>query len=384
MVAAALYHHFMSYSRVADHRRMLFDGHRNAAYRRAIEECVGPDSIVMDLGAGLGIHGLLAAAAGARRVYLVEPEPVVHAALEAARASGLSDRITIVRERIEDARLPEKVDVIVSAFTGNLLFSEDLLPSLLYARDHHLKAGGRMIPDRAQLWMAPLEAAVLHEEQVGQWQRPVMGMDYSFAASCAANTIVWPSADELRPTRRLSTGTCVADVPLSTATTADCSARAQFTIEETGVCHGLLGWTQIHLHDSWLSTSPEAQAVHWSQGLLPLQPPLTVTRGDVVEVTLSRPMFGEWTWAVSAPGGNRRHSTFFSQAEGLLEFARIAPATAPGLSARGRRAEAILQMLGQSLSNEVVAAQVAQAYGLDTAQALLEVQALARRYGAPS
>jgi predicted RNA methylase len=111
--------------------------------------------VVLDLGAGLGVHGLLAAAAGAKRVYLVEPEPVVQLAKEIARANGLADRIVILEGRIEEVELPEQVDLIISVFTGNLLYSEDLLPSLFHARDRYLKPGGHLVPDFAELLLAP-------------------------------------------------------------------------------------------------------------------------------------------------------------------------------------------------------------------------------------
>ncbi|MEZ0309401.1 MAG: methyltransferase domain-containing protein, partial [Ramlibacter sp.] len=186
----------MTYSRVVDHHSMVFDANRNEAYAHAIRQLVRPGSVVLDLGAGLGLHGLLAAAAGAARVYLVEPQGVVQTALEAARAAGFADRIVVLQERIEDVQLPEPVDLIVSVFTGNLLFSEDLLPSLFHARDRYLKPGGSLLPDRAELWLAPLSAPNLHDKHVARWQDPVMGLDYSSARALAANEILWLRRDE--------------------------------------------------------------------------------------------------------------------------------------------------------------------------------------------
>jgi len=38
-----------------DQGSMVLDDHRNGCYRRALEQVIGPESVVMDLVAGLGI-----------------------------------------------------------------------------------------------------------------------------------------------------------------------------------------------------------------------------------------------------------------------------------------------------------------------------------------
>ena len=128
----------MSYEDIESHRSMALDGVRNEAYARALTDLVGPDTVVLDLGAGLGIFGLLAAKLGAKRVYCVEPEDVIEVCREVAARNGWADRIRCLQGKIEAVNLPEQVDVIVSVFTGNLLFSEDLLPALFHARDRYL------------------------------------------------------------------------------------------------------------------------------------------------------------------------------------------------------------------------------------------------------
>lgn len=56
------------------------------------------------------------AAVGAKRVYLVEPEPVVQLAHELARANGLADRIVVLQGKMEAVELPEKVDLILKFY----------------------------------------------------------------------------------------------------------------------------------------------------------------------------------------------------------------------------------------------------------------------------
>ena len=102
---------------MSSHRRMALDAVRNDAYARALGQVIRPDTVVLDLGAGLGIHGLMAAKLGARRVYLVEQEDVIAIADENVRANGLQDVVQCIHGRIENVELPEPVDVIVSVLT---------------------------------------------------------------------------------------------------------------------------------------------------------------------------------------------------------------------------------------------------------------------------
>jgi SAM-dependent methyltransferase len=371
----------MSYSRVASHGPMLFDANRNELYGRAIRKLAHPKSVVLDLGAGLGIHGLLAASAGAARVYLVEPQPVVHAALEVARAGGLAERLIILQKRIEDVQLPKPVDFIISVFTGNLLFSEDLLPSLFHARDRYLKPGGRLLPDRAQLWLAPLNAPQLHKKHVARWSDPIMGLDYSSVRRFAANEILWLRREEFAGTHRLSKGAALADVDLTTSSTGDCCGEAHSHVDASGLCHGLLGWIRVRLLDQWLSTEPDGPEVHWSPVLLPIDPPLPVMKGEELKLTLLRPAYGDWTWSVAAQAGSRRHSSFLGRTDSAKELARVAPASSPGLGEQGQVALDILMLLREGLSNQAIAEKLARTSRVDDAEALRQVQLLAKQYG---
>src|SRR5262249_38747512 len=119
----------MSYLSLADQGSMALDRVRNTAYHRALRRAGRPDSVVLDVGAGTGIHGLMAARLGARRVYLVEPEDVIAIAAEIAADNGLQDVVRCIQGRIGDIALPEPVDIVVSTMTGNFLLTEDLLPT---------------------------------------------------------------------------------------------------------------------------------------------------------------------------------------------------------------------------------------------------------------
>jgi precorrin-6B methylase 2 len=366
---------------------MVFDDLRNGLYAKAIRERVTRESVVLDLGAGLGIHGLLAAAAGARRVYLVDAEPVVRVAMEAARANGLADRITVVEGRIEDVTVPEPVDLIVSVFTGNLLFSEDLLPSLFHARDHYLKQGGTMVPDLAELMAAPVSAPAMHAKYVSGWSAPAHDLNYSAARRFACNEIQWLRPGEVEAIH-LSAGGPLARVDLMTETYADCHGTHEFEAASSGMCHGLLGWIRIRLGSEWLSTNPqdqEGQEVHWAIAFLPWDEPLELVAGERVSVGLVRPQGGDWIWSVQARAGARKQSSFLANPDAANRLQHVAPGFTPVLGAQGRVVQLVLQSMDGKRTNLEVAELLVRAEpgAFQTLEeAMRTVQSLARRYTA--
>jgi hypothetical protein len=146
----------------------------------------------------------------------------------------------------------------------------------------------------------------------------------------------------------------------------------------------LLGWIAIRLQGEWLSTQPDAPEVHWSPVMLPVDPPLPVSKGEDLHLTLQRPAGGDWTWSVTALAGARRHSSFLARMDGAKELAKVAPASSPGLSREGQLASDVLALMRQGLSNQAIARTLAQAGAMDTDEALRKVQGLAMRYGGPS
>ena len=158
----------MSYSQITGHRSMIFDGVRNAAYARALEKAIRPDSVVMDLGAGLGVHGFNAARLGAAQVHLVEPASVMEATAMVAKGNNFNN-VHIHTCRAEELELDTPVDVLVSVFTGHFLLTEDLLPSLFRARDKFLAPGGTMIPDRGRMEVMPVSAPGFYQRFIDSW-----------------------------------------------------------------------------------------------------------------------------------------------------------------------------------------------------------------------
>ncbi len=139
-----------------EHRHYLADEVRVSAFRQAIAQVVKPGDIVLDLGAGTGILGLLACQAGARRIYSIEEGAIIELARQLFEINGYQDRVVFIKDLSMRVDLPEKVDVVIADQIG---FGPEfgLLDSLSDARDRFLKTGGRLIPARVDLFLAPVE-----------------------------------------------------------------------------------------------------------------------------------------------------------------------------------------------------------------------------------
>lgn len=301
----------MAYDSIAAHRAMALDAVRNDAYARALAGVVGPDTVVIDLGAGTGVLGLIAARLGAKRVYLVEPSDVIAVAEEVVLSNGMQDRVRCLHGRLEDVTIPERADVIVSVMTGNFLLTEDLLPILFEARDRHLKPGGHLIPGGAAMEAVLVSAPQVHAVHVQSWSTPQHGVDLGVCRSYAANAVVYGPAG-IRDAVFLAEPATLLTLDLHTAGYAPLHAQVSFDITQSGVCHGLAGWFRVQLGDAWLSTSPKAPQMHWSPVFLPIDPPLTVEAGQQVALALDRLPRGEWSWRLRLGTESRRHSTLLS------------------------------------------------------------------------
>src|SRR5262249_31646982 len=123
--------------------RMMRDPVRMGSYAAAIRDGIRDGDVVLDIGAGLGVFGLLALQAGAARVYAVETSDVLDVAREVAGVVGVRDRLVFLQGDSCRLDLPERVDVVISDLHGALPLLGNGLQAIVDARRRFLKPGGR-------------------------------------------------------------------------------------------------------------------------------------------------------------------------------------------------------------------------------------------------
>jgi SAM-dependent methyltransferase len=300
------------YAELETHRTMIRDRIRTEAFRRALETSVRPGDVVLDVGTGTGILSLLAARAGARRVYAVEQTSIARVAEELIVSNGLGDVVEVIQSDIVDVELPERVDVLVSEWLGGFGIDEGMLVPVLIARDRWLKPEGVMIPSAVVAWTALVEDPYVAETLEFLRDRPY-GLDLNSLAEKTVNEVFYSG-----PGRRLEAGdvrsgaavlwtTDAARISLPEAE-APHEADVVLPISGDGIANALGLWFSAELAvGTTLSISPGNPSTHWGMTTAPLREPVQLRAGSVVRARVrSAPALsmGTWTrWALQSEDG---------------------------------------------------------------------------------
>jgi protein arginine N-methyltransferase 1 len=280
---------------------------------------VKPGDVVLDLGAGSGLHSFFACQAGARKVYAIEFEPVIDLARAAAAKNGFSQKIEFLEGLSTDLELPEKVDVIITN-TGYL----NVLRYLPDARRRFLKPGGRLVPGSVTNAFVPVCANSAYADCVESWSGKVFGFDFSDFRLHAVHTPYY---------NQFSEGEFVAEP--QDAPAIDYSRdlpkifhwKLEFTAKRTDLIHGILGWYTFHLGGgaAFSTKPPLAYSPYiWSQYFFPLERPLPVREGEKISVSIDMCPEGReqepvWKWELRVGGQPVQSSSNFHTAALRIE-----------------------------------------------------------------
>ena len=284
------------YAQLLHQGNMLADHVRTSTYQRAFMENARDfqDAIVLDVGTGTGILAFFAVQAGARKVYAVEASDSAEVAKKLAASNGYSDKVEVIKGRLEEITLPEKVDIIISEPIGFLLVHERMLESYAFARKAFLKPGGIMLPSTGSIVLAPITDQALHDEQKAKiefWRNTdFYGVDLSEAVPIAeeeyfTQAIVgfFPNSSIISPNRTVHTIDFASVLPEEFH---EFQIEYVFRIETTALMHGFGGWFDIDFIGTQktivLSTAPDQPGTHWYQCRLLFHQPLAVNKGQYV------------------------------------------------------------------------------------------------------
>ncbi|HWN70792.1 MAG TPA: 50S ribosomal protein L11 methyltransferase, partial [Haliangium sp.] len=276
---------------------------RNQALARSLEAAVRPGDVVVDLGAGSGLLALVAARQGARKVYAIERSSMATVARRLVAQNGYEQVIEVVQADSFDWQPPERAQVLISETLGFAVFDEQFRACMADARERMLVAGGRIIPERIDVYAAPV-SPVAHVPDIGHMDE-ILGFDFSPLARMfrgAHQRAYVPEEDLLAPPRMLCSVDC-----RTMAMEAELYAEAVFECRRAGVLAGFALWfvADMGAGITMSSRSPDPEDNHWGQALLGAGERGFVEPGQAIRLALGmvdhrRSFRLEWSHALLA------------------------------------------------------------------------------------
>ncbi|MCD6014678.1 MAG: arginine N-methyltransferase 1 [Solirubrobacterales bacterium] len=294
------------FGNLAVHDAMLADEVRIRAYAQGIATNVKEGDVVLDLGTGVGILACLATRRRPRKVYAID-----HSAVDLARtlaeANGLGgiDFRSIHSDNFDP---DEAVDVIVQEQIGKAIFNERMVTSVAALRDRVLRPGGRILPNRFDVYVEPAE---LREDRVMPliWEHRVEGLDFSALRAVAREIPSYPppqSAVAAAFKRLLCEPEPVFSIDLERHGPANLPARvgSRRPATSAGVQHGLVVYFVAHFDAvNRFTNAPLAPPTNWPPVLL-----RTEARerrvGEMIDLELTADPLERvetWRWKTEAP-----------------------------------------------------------------------------------
>lgn len=247
-----------------EHVRLLSDPSRNLALLRLLERRA-PGARVLEIGCGTGLLSVAAAKLGAKRVFAVEPTPLVEVARQLVRDNGLQDRVAVLEGRIEDLG-KHKVDLVFSELLNADPFVEGVVEASA-AGAEWLAPGGFLAPSRLRVF-----AALVRESTSAAEVRTARAEVQAFAARLGlradallellANPGPYPYvAGAPEP---ISAPVLVWDVDLRDGDLAD-EVELPLFPTEAGPVGGVVLWFEADLDEGLLLSNPPGAGGHWGQ-----------------------------------------------------------------------------------------------------------------------
>jgi SAM-dependent methyltransferase len=380
--------HFYNFSAYCS---MVADDERRRAFPRALERVVRPDTIVLDLGAGAGFFSILCAKLGARRVYAVEPNALIHLARQLARENGVEERIEFLPAPSTEIELEPKADLLLFDLRGSLPLFEGSLATIIDARDRLLAPGGVLVPRSDRILFAPASCETGWEKQIGRFARERLGVSVEGGRHLLTDTHLKLGAERME---LLAAPAELAAIDYRTVRETSFERELTWEVERAATCHGLRAWFECELDDvERLANDLEHPDTVYGAPFFPFSRPVEVEAGDSIRSRVAAlPRHGSyvWSWAteVRSAAGELRASF----AQSTLTGSFVAPALelmrAEGYV--GRRSEAaeidlfVLERLDGSTSNGEIAeelrARFPESFATDD-EALERVGVLVQAYG---
>jgi protein arginine N-methyltransferase 1 len=281
---------------LTDYCAMIADTVRMDAYREALERAITPESVVLDVGTGIGVFAVLARRYGARRVFAVEPGDVIQLARRIAEDSGAADGIEFIQDFSTRITLPERATVMISDLRAVLPLFQHHIPAIVDARNRLLEPGAVLIPQRDTLWAAVVHAPDTYRKLTRPWS-DTLGVEMR-----ATHPVLTQMSRRVvaRPDQLVTEPRSWATLDYREIESPNVRGRVEWTATKAATGHGILLWFDTVLADGiGFSNAPgEAETIYGSE-FFPFSSEVELEPGDAISVELAADLVLDryvWRW----------------------------------------------------------------------------------------
>jgi predicted RNA methylase len=248
----------------------LTDKKRTEKFQEAIDRVVKPGDVVLDSGTGSGVLALMAARAGAKKVYAIEYDPyIAKLALKNVADNNLSDVVEIIVGDVRNANFPQGTvfDVVIMEMLTTGMIDEYQVWTMnnLHAKGYTTSAT-RFLPQRQDTFVSLVQADYsnygLQMRMVRHIWEPHCTIDFT----------------ELTKTELLNSISFKTTNPLSFESTMMLTAEKAGIINSLHVTSNTILDDELEVGDTAALNAP----VIW-----PFEKDVAVEKGDTIELTIS-------------------------------------------------------------------------------------------------
>jgi protein arginine N-methyltransferase 1 len=230
-----------------------------------------------------------------------------------------------------------------SAIRSTISFEAGLIETVADVRARLLKPGGRIIPERVTMYLAPVEAPAVRDH-LTFWARNPVGFSFGPARDVAVNSghRVRIELDQL-----LGRGGPGAVIDLQTITDAPFDCGATLAVSRDGMLNGIGGWFGADLAGGVAMTNApgDVNRINRSNVVFPIDEALPLRAGDTLNVSMRiRPADLLVKWTVESGGRRFSHSTLAGMLIPREDLERTRPSFTPRLTDRGVARRTVLEL----------------------------------------